>query len=54
MDSLLQIKDECSQCGELLQCELCKDGHGFHRERDRIAEMVQCQFEHAVKRNSKE
>lgn len=51
MDSLLQIKDECSQCGELLQCELCYVGHGIHRKRDRVSEMVACQFEHAKKRN---
>lgn len=40
------ITDECSLCGDLLTCELCKDGHGILRERSRITEMMICQDEH--------
>lgn len=38
--------DECAVCGNVLECDLCKDGHGIGRERTRMVEMVRCQFEH--------
>ena len=41
-----QITDECQYCGDVLQCELFKDGHGIHRERNRIPQMVDCQIGH--------
>lgn len=44
------IKDECELCGEVLQCELCRDGHGIGRDRCRIAEMVRCQRKHKESR----
>lgn len=45
-----QITDECQYCGEVLQCELFKDGHGIHWERNRIPQMVDCQIDHRHKR----
>lgn len=45
-----QITDECQYCGDVLQCELFKDGHGIHRERKRIPQMVDCQIGHRHKR----
>lgn len=44
-----EIDDECARCGDILTCELCKDGHGVLRERSRITEMIECQYEHEAK-----
>lgn len=41
-----EIKDECSQCGKILECELFRQGHGIGCERTNISEMVKCQLEH--------
>ena len=45
-----EIKSECKNCGEILQCELFLDGHGIGRERKRITELVQCQIDHKRRR----
>lgn len=41
-----EIKDECSQCGNILECELFRQGHGIKCERCNIAEMLKCQMKH--------
>lgn len=41
-----EIKDECSQCGKILECELFRQGHGIGCERTNISEMIKCQLEH--------
>lgn len=41
-----EIKDECQYCGEILQCELFRQGHGIRQGRSRISEMVRCQIKH--------
>ena len=51
MNSLREIKDECSRCGEILQCELCREGHGIKCERQNVAEMVKCQLDHMMKKD---
>lgn len=48
--NLANIKDECSKCENLLECDLCKQGHGIKQERCNIAQMVKCQWEHRDKR----
>lgn len=45
-----EIKDECQYCGEILQCELFRQGHGVRQKRSNIAEMVRCQIRHEEKR----
>lgn len=45
-----EIKDECQYCGEILQCELFRQGHGIKQERYNITEMLKCQFRHKEKR----
>lgn len=45
-----EIKDECRHCGEILQCELFRQGHGIQQIRTNIAEMVRCQLRHEEKR----
>lgn len=50
MRDLRSIRDECSNCGEILQCELCKQGHGLNGDRENVVEMIKCQFEHREKR----
>lgn len=46
-----QINDECQYCGEILQCELFRQGHGIKCERENVTEMIKCQMEH---RNARE
>lgn len=41
-----EITDECTKCGQMLQCELFKQGHGIGMERSNITEMMKCQFKH--------
>ena len=41
-----EIKDECSHCGNILECELFRQGHGIKCERCNIAEMLKCQMKH--------
>lgn len=40
------IKDECQYCGEILQCEKFKKGHGIDQERSGVSDMVKCQMRH--------
>ena len=44
------IKDECQHCGDILQCELFRQGHGIRQERSNITQMFACQMEHNRKR----
>ena len=45
-----EIKDECQYCGEILQCELFRQGHGIKQDRSHVSEMVRCQINHKEKR----
>jgi hypothetical protein len=45
-----EIKDECSKCGNILECELFRQGHGIKQERENIAKMIACQMKHREKR----
>lgn len=45
-----EIKDECSVCGSVLECELFKQGHGIKQEIRNITELFACQMEHQKKR----
>lgn len=41
-----EITDECAKCGEVLDCELFRQGHGIGGKRENICEMVDCQIRH--------
>lgn len=41
-----EIKDECSKCGNILECALFRQGHGIKQERENIAKMIECQMKH--------
>ncbi len=45
------INDECINCGEMLQCELFRQGHGIRQIRANVTQMIKCQMEHRDKRN---
>ena len=45
-----EIKDECSHCGQILECELFRQWHGIKQERENIAKMIACQMRHRQKR----
>nr|DAE36160.1 MAG TPA: Protein of unknown function (DUF983) [Bacteriophage sp.] len=30
--STKEITDECQHCGDILVCQLCREGHGINRE----------------------
>lgn len=47
-----QITDECSRCGQVLECELFRQGHGIKCDRQNISKMLECQFEHREKREN--
>ena len=47
------INDECSKCGNILECELFRQGHGIKQERENIAKMIACQMKHRQKREEK-
>lgn len=47
-----RIIDECSQCGLILTCELCRQGHGINVERSNIRKMVSCQIKHREDREN--
>lgn len=47
-----QINDECQYCGEILTCELCRQGHGIGRERENIVQMIRCQIGHEERRKN--
>lgn len=46
-----EINDECQYCGEVLQCELFRQGHGIKCKRDNVVAMIKCQMEHKEARN---
>lgn len=46
-----EIKDECSRCGSILDCELFLKGHGIGTEREHVADMLRCQFKHKEEHN---
>nr|DAH93743.1 MAG TPA: Protein of unknown function (DUF983) [Caudoviricetes sp.] len=46
-----EINDECVHCGEILECELFKQGHGIKQERTNVVQMISCQMKHKEKRN---
>lgn len=46
-----EINDECVHCGEILECELFKHGHGIKQERTNVVKMISCQMKHKEKRN---
>ena len=46
------IKDECEKCGEILVCELTRQGHGIGQARNNMTKMVACQMWHKEKRTS--
>ena len=48
-----EIKDECSKCGNILECELFRQVHGIKQERENITKMVACQMRHREKREEK-
>lgn len=48
-----EINDECLECGEMLQCELFKQGHGIRQKRNNVGEMFSCQMKHYEKRVKK-
>lgn len=45
-----EINDECSQCGNILECELFRQGHGIKQERENVAKMIECQMKHREER----
>lgn len=45
-----EINDECSKCGNILECELFRQGHGIKQERENIAKMIACQMKHREER----
>ena len=46
-----EINDECSRCENILNCELFRKGHGIGTEREHVADMLKCQFEHKERRD---
>ena len=44
-----EIDDECSKCGNILECELFRQGHGIKQERENVAKMIECQMKHRRK-----
>lgn len=49
-----KITDECSLCGQILTCELCRQWHGINAERSNIRQMVACQMKHLEERKNAE
>lgn len=45
-----EITDECQHCGNILECELFRQGHGIKQERSNIAKMLK----HEEKRTQQE
>ena len=45
-----KINDECSKCGNILECELFRQGHGIKQERENVAKMIECQMKHRERR----
>ena len=49
-----EINDECTQCKNMLECELFKQGHGIHCERENVVAMMRCQMNHEESRTGKQ
>ena len=47
-----EINDECSKCGNILECELFRQGHGLRQERENVAKMIECQMKHREEREN--
>lgn len=47
-----EIKDECAKCGNILECELFRQGHGIKQERENVAKMIECQMKHREEREN--
>lgn len=47
-----EINDECVHCGEILECELFKQGHGIRQERMNVVQMISCQMKHKERRHN--
>ena len=45
-----EINDECSKCGNILECELFRQGHGIKQERENVSKMIECQMKHREER----
>lgn len=45
-----EINDECKYCGDILECELFRQGHGIKQPRSNISQLFSCQMNHAEKR----
>lgn len=48
------IEDACTECSEILECELFRQGHGINCERTNIAKMVACQMSKGVEKTEGE
>lgn len=46
-----EIKDECQYCGQILGCDLFRQGHGIGQDRENIVQMVRCQIQHKQQRD---
>ena len=46
------IDDECTKCGQMLECKLFRQGHGIGVERENVTEMLRCQFRHEKEKNN--
>lgn len=45
-----EIHGACADCGEILNCELCRQGQGVGRPKSNIAQMIRCQMQHRRQR----
>lgn len=48
-----EINDSCLECGEMLQCDLFKQGHGIRCERENVTKMLRCQIKREEERRKK-
>lgn len=53
MSNLSKLKDECSHCGNIFECSLCRQGHGIGTERENVTKMFKCQINHRKSREEK-
>lgn len=47
-----EVNDECTHCGNILECELFRQGHGIRQERSNIAKLFKCQMNHRRMRDA--
>ena len=45
-----EINDECSKCGNILECELFRQGHGIKQYLENVAKMIECLMKHRERR----